>query len=184
MFLMIILLTFSIVLLILLVPTKLEILIGNGKFEVFIYFFFMKFNIFDSNRKRISKKINVYTKLDNFSPRFKFLGSKLGIVSSFFRFVIKKIKFKKIHLIIRVCADDSKECAVNYSYICSSLELLVQIFDLNKKTEDLKIRVLPDFLSFKTTCFGKIILSITLLEIIYLLFYYLIVSCSELKTRE
>lgn len=184
MFLIIILLTFSIVLLILLIPTKLEILIENDRFEVFIYFFFMKFDIFNSNRKKNIKKINVYTKLDNFFPRFKSLGSKLDIVSSFFRFVIKKIKFKKIHLIIRVCADDSKECAVNYSYICSSLKLLVQIFDLSKKTEDLKIRVVPDFLSFKTTCFGKIVLSVTLLEIIYLLFYYLIASRSELKMRE
>ncbi len=165
---MIILVIILIVILFLLIPVKLEVRIKNGEFKIFVFFFSVKFDI-SNGKKKTNKSRDIHAESKDFFSKLKFLGSNFGLVSSVFKFVIKKVKFKKIHFVIRVCAEDSKDCAVNYSYISASLNLLIQVFNLNKKTENLKIVVIPDFLSFETTYFGKIILSANLLEIICLL---------------
>lgn len=144
----------------------------------------MKFNISEINKKKSYQSRSIHNDLGDFLTKLKSFIFKLGLISSLFRFVIKNIKFKKIHLMVRVCADDSRECAMNYSYLYAFFGFLIQIFDLDEKTKDLKIKVVPDFLSFKTTYSGKIILSVKLLEIICLLFYYLATSRREMNVRE
>ena len=169
-----------IIILIILVPVKLEILVKNEKLDFFISLFFLKFKISGKKNKKIEKSNNRQIRSGNFIEKLKFFFSNFGLVLSLFKFVLKKLKFETIHFTICVCGNDAHECALSYSYAYSFLEFLIRALNLNKKTKDLRIKIFPDFLSFKTTYCGQIVLKVTLLEIICFLFYYL--SEFRLKT--
>ena len=167
-----------ILLIILFCPVNINIFFDNEIKLIKISIFFLKFDIYNKNKKKIikNKKIKNKNKNKNKNKKNKIINFKIikkspkiiKFIINSLKIIFKNFNLKKFHVLIKISSDEAKDSAIKYSFIQS----VINIINSNSKlilNKNIRIFSCPCFYLEKTQIKSQIEFEFLGIKFLYLL---------------
>ena len=165
-----------ILLIILFCPVNINIFFDNEIKLIKISIFFLKFDIYNKNKKKIIKNKKIKNKNKNKNKKNKIINFKIikkspkiiKFIINSLKIIFKNFNLKKFHVLIKISSDEAKDSAIKYSFIQS----VINIINSNSKlilNKNIRIFSCPCFYLEKTQIKSQIEFEFLGIKFLYLL---------------
>lgn len=152
---------FSLICLLLILPISIELHYDGDKFDFKIKLWFLRVDTLvkqfpkkkNKKIKKDSKKQSGGEKLKDIKSAAKYVKAFIGTSGKMMKMIIKSIVFKRINLKIVVGSEEASQTATNYGILCAAVYPAASAFVECNEPENYDISVVPDFISEKTRIF-------------------------------